>query len=146
MTLEAPVGDIGRVLRRTPLIPLVSAVVVALAACGGAPEAGADCDKVGYLCGDEDTAFECREVGARGLRNWVELPCRGPEGCRVEGGNVSCDVTHNQVGDACSSSMEGKGICTPDGTAALVCRSGTFTKASDCVSCTVTSDQVVCQP
>lgn len=128
-------------------LALISSVSVVFAVgCGAAPEPGARCEKAGFVCGDENTAFECRSPGASSGLEWFELPCRGPDGCSAEGGQVTCDVSLNQVGDNCSSSMEGKGICAADGRSALVCRSGDFVKASDCLTCIVEGDEVVCQP
>jgi hypothetical protein len=122
------------------------AVVLGGCGSGNGPDPGSRCEEVGYRCADDSTALECRAAAATGALSWVELPCRGPDGCRTSSGTVTCDVSANVAGDACSTSMEGKGFCTADGKAAMICRSGVFEKAADCVSCTVDAGQVVCQP
>src|SRR5580704_9864610 len=90
----------------------VVAVVISIfsAACGSA-KAGASCSQSGFLCQDPQNALECR-VGT-----WLDLPCRGPAGCTVASGTVSCDMSGDQAGDACASTAEGKGLCTTAGTA-----------------------------
>ncbi len=129
-----------------PTLLAVAAVATLLSACGG-PKAGTNCDKLGYLCADKDTALECRQTSATyGTKEWVELPCKGPDGCRATGSEVSCDVSGSVEGDACATSMEGKGLCAADGKKAYVCRSGTFVVASVCQTCSVQSGEVICQP
>ena len=123
-------------LRRLSLV-LVSAL--SLAACGTASEGGA-CDTNGFLCQDATAALECRG-GA-----WKKLPCRGTNGCKKEQDVVRCDMTGNLENDACASTAEGRGICTADGLGTLECRQGTLVKTNTCRSCTITGDQVVCQP
>lgn len=106
-------------------------------ACGGnAP--GDDCDTTGFLCHDENSALECR------LGKWRELPCRGPNGCKVSSDKVNCDMSANVEGDACAASTEGEGLCAPGGTATLECRQGTLVKTNDCTSCSASGEQVVC--
>lgn len=118
---------------------VVVAVVASLfLACGGA-NAGDDCDQTGFLCQDASNALECR-VG-----KWTVLPCRGPGGCSKSGETVKCDMSGNQVGDACASTAEGKGLCNSNGTATLECRQGALVQTNTCATCTVAGDQVVCQ-
>lgn len=127
---------------------LLSVAVVSLSlfatACG-APKAGDKCDTTGFLCESSQTAMECK------LGVWVSLPCKGSGGCVRDGDTVKCDMSGNAEGDACASSAAGKGLCTMDGKATLECRedmSGNLvlTKTNTCRTCTVTGDQVICQP
>ena len=105
-----------------------------------APTPGVACTSAGFLCYDATTAMECR-VGV-----WLALPCRGPSGCANSSGVIRCDMSANLEGDACASTAEGRGLCTTDGRGTLECRSGTLLKTNTCRTCTVSGDQVVCQP
>ncbi|MEW6433696.1 MAG: hypothetical protein AB1730_19490 [Myxococcota bacterium] len=112
-------------------------------ACGS-PKAGDKCDTTGFLCESAQSAMECK------LGVWVSLPCKGPGGCVREGDTVKCDMSGNMEGDACASSAAGKGLCSGM-TATLECREDmngnlVLTKTNDCRTCTVTGDQVICQP
>jgi len=111
-----------------------------LASACGSPKAGDKCDTTGFLCESTTAALECK-VGA-----WVSLPCKGPGGCTRNGDTVKCDMSGNVEGDACASTAEGKGLCTSDGLGTLECRDGKLVKTNTCRSCTVTGDQVICQP
>ncbi len=115
-----------------------------LAACGGASPGGA-CNKNGFLCFDTTTALECRDG------KWLALPCRGSGGCvAAKDGQshdiIKCDMIGNKEGDACASTAENRGLCTPDGKAVLECRQGNLAQTATCSSCAVANDQVVCQP
>lgn len=122
------------------LFSVLLAVPLALAACGGAPKEGDSCNESGYLCSDQAAALECRA----GM--WTRLPCRGSGGCQRDGDTVKCDMSANLVGDACASSTEGKGLCNASGTATLECRQGFLVQTNSCKTCTVSGEQVVCQP
>ncbi len=119
-------------------IALVS-IALLLTACG-APKEGDACNQTGFLCQDATAALECKN------ERWTKLPCRGPNGCKREGDVIKCDMTGNIAGDACASTAESKGLCDATGTATLECRQGVLVKTNDCTSCTVSGDQVVCQP
>lgn len=114
-------------------------------ACGG-PKAGDKCDTAGYLCADATSAMECK-LGA-----WVALPCKGTNGCKRAGDSIKCDMSGNVAGDGCASSAVGKGLCTTDQKATLECREDpatsklTLVQTMTCRTCTVTGDQVTCQP
>lgn len=77
---------------------------------------------------------------------WTILPCRGPNGCKREGDIIKCDMSANNAGDACASTAEGKGLCASGGTATLECRQGQLVQTNTCRSCTVSGEQVLCQP
>jgi len=112
-----------------------------LLACGGTvPKPGDACSRKGYYCKDATTALECRD------ERIVELPCRGPEGCRDSGGQIQCDMSANLEGDLCATSSDGQALCTQNGTVVLECRQGAFSKTNTCSSCTVQDNQVVCSP
>lgn len=118
---------------------LVSALCLVATACGS-PKAGDKCSTTGFLCADPTTALECK-VGA-----WVALPCRGTNGCKRATDVVTCDMSGNNAGDLCASTAEGKGLCTKDGTGTLECRDGALVKTNTCRTCSVSGDQVICQP
>jgi len=109
-----------------------------LLACGG-PHAGGTCSKAGYLCLDQGNALECR--GGK----WVQLPCRGAQGCVQTSDHVTCDLSANQAGDACASAQEGAGLCGTNGQAVYGCRDGVLVQTNTCTACSVSSGQVVCQ-
>lgn len=129
------------------LLQLSALVVFALTsvACG-TPKAGDSCNVSGFVCESSASALECK-VGS-----WVSLPCKGINGCKREGDVVKCDMTGNAEGDNCASSAVGKGLCTADGLGTLECREDTasgllkLVKTNTCRSCTVSGDQVICQP
>lgn len=110
-----------------------------LVACG-TPKVGDTCSVTGFLCESGTAALECK-VG-----KWVQLPCRGPNGCKREGEVVRCDMSNNNEGDACASSAERKGLCTADGKATLECIDGSLRKTNTCRTCMVSGETVVCQP
>jgi hypothetical protein len=56
----------------------------------------------------------------------LRLACRGPEGCHVEAGKVSCDASVGQAGDPC----EEGGSCSADGAEFLECDSGKLAATS----------------
>jgi hypothetical protein len=130
---------------------LLLGFTIALAACGGASP-GASCNVTGFLCLDATNAMECQ------LQKWVQLPCRGPQGCQKTASVVTCDMSQDLEGDACASTAVGSGLCTPDGLATLECRNdptsgaNTLVKTNVCRTCSVMTDsttmkqEVVCQP
>lgn len=120
----------------------VAAVALALVLAGGcgSPQEGTECQGTGYRCRDPYSALECRDG------TWVYLPCRGLDGCRREGNQITCDVSLAQLGDNCPSSMEGAGVCSVGGGALYVCRNLKFEMASTCRTCMLSGAQLVCQP
>jgi hypothetical protein len=118
---------------------LVLVALTTLAGCGGAKE-GESCDRTGFLCADATAALECR------AGKWLKLPCRGTGGCQRSGEVITCDMSGNSAGDACASSAEGKGLCSSTGTATLECREGALVQTNTCRTCTVSGEQVICQP
>ncbi len=121
-------------------VSFVALAVVLVSACGGTPKAGDKCDTTGFLCADGSGALQCK------AGSWVNLPCRGINGCKRDADKIKCDMEGNIAGDPCASTAEGKGLCAPDGKSTLECRDGVLVKTFDCRSCAVMSDQVVCTP
>jgi hypothetical protein len=120
---------------------LATSLVTSLFAVGcGTPKAGDSCNVTGFLCESGTAALECK-VG-----KWVQLPCKGINGCKREGELVKCDMTGNVENDACASLAERKGLCTADGKATLECIDGTLKKTNVCRTCMVSGETVVCQP
>jgi hypothetical protein len=109
-----------------------------LAGCG--QSAGDSCEGSGFVCQEDALALECRGG------TWREVPCRGPLGCRETDDSVRCDTLNNRAGDACASSAEGKGLCTPDGLGVLECRQGVLEQTATCSACFVERDEVTCLP
>lgn len=114
--------------------------LLALAACNTSPMAGDACSKNGFECQDEAVALECV------AGEWVALQCRGPGGCNRTDTTVDCDMSANQVGDACATTVEGDGLCAADGKALYECRNRKLVKTQDCSTCEVQSGQLVCNP
>jgi hypothetical protein len=123
-------------MKKLALLALSSLMFVAC----GPPKAGDKCNTTGFLCQDTTTAMECK-VGL-----WSALPCKGVGGCKREAEIIKCDMAGNDENDACSSTAEGKGLCTKDGLGTLECRDGKLLKTNTCRSCTVSGETVVCQP
>ncbi len=120
-------------------LPIFLAALALGSACGGAKE-GDSCNQNGFLCADAANALECK------AGQWVKLPCRGSAGCTRTNDVIKCDMTGDLAGDNCASTAEGKGLCTAAGTATLDCRSGVLVQTNTCSSCSVSGDQVICQP
>lgn len=127
-------------MTRSPFRMSLAVAALSLLASCGQPKAGDKCDVSGFLCADAATALECKAGG------WVSLPCRGPNGCARSGDSVKCDMTGNLEGDNCASSADTKGLCTADGTGTLQCYDGKLQKTNTCRSCSVSGDNVVCNP
>ena len=86
----------------------VVAVVISIfsVACGSARRGGS-CSEAGFCAQDPQNAEARCRVGT-----WLDLPCRGPAGCTIASGTVSCDMSGDQAGDACASTAEAKS-CAP---------------------------------
>jgi hypothetical protein len=76
---------------------------------------GAACTASAACTADGRTLLECRDDV------WVVLaPCRGPDGCTIEGQNIGCDTSLAVAGEGC----DGKGAaCAADGKTMLQCKS-----------------------
>jgi hypothetical protein len=106
---------------------------------GCAVEDGARCDdSIGeegdpcvlsgqHSCGsDKKRALVCD--GGK-FRRWMS--CRGPKGCSMSGGTVTCDSSaQGNEGDPCDA--PGQKTCSNDRKSELECRDGVFVKSRDC--------------
>jgi hypothetical protein len=93
--------------------------VTALVAAGCRPGVGSRCDKGDARCLDGTRSLACES------EKYIEVPCRGPGGCRSEEKGTSCDISRNQPGDRCSRDEEGAAACV-DPKRLLTCRQGKF--------------------
>lgn len=103
-----------------------------VAACRSRPTAGAACpalDRVAcdgtggaLVCELPATASTAATVGGV----WTAVGCRGTRGCTHGSGGDACDDTTANAGDACPRNPPLDYACTPDKSAALVCKDGHF--------------------
>lgn len=100
---------------------ILLAAAVFLYSCKPGP--GSSCDRGEARCIDRQTQLVCQSG------KYIVAPCKGPRGCGITPSGVSCDISGNQPGDACSTDEEGAATCL-DGTSKLVCTGGKFTSAS----------------
>lgn len=94
-------------------------VLVASSLAGCRPGVGSACQKGDSRCVDGKRALVC-ESG-----RFIETPCRGKDGCRLNGEIVSCDVHGDKPGDACSTDEEGSAVCS-DAKTMLACHGGKY--------------------
>lgn len=92
----------------------------ALAGCHHEPGPGDECKPTDIRCVDPRTELACQ----KGV--FVAVPCKGPAGCREDGKRLSCDVTGNAEGDACSTDEEGTATCIGS-ERRITCRGGKLT-------------------
>lgn len=67
--------------------------------------AGSACKGKTGLCKGDSTALICNDG------KYAEVACRGPKGCSISGGNMSCDSSLNSEDDKCPAVWEGTGSC-----------------------------------
>jgi hypothetical protein len=103
---------------RHGLAVLLTASVLAFSLSACKEKVGDGCTKDKAACQDEKTALSCQ--GGK----YIATPCSGPGGCKISGGQVSCDITGNKTGDPCSTDDEGTGQCTPDKKELVKCKAG----------------------
>jgi hypothetical protein len=94
---------------------------VLLVFTGCKPGVGSSCEKGEARCIDGQRALVCQG------EKFIETPCRGKKGCRLEAERTACDVSANQEGDACSTDEEGSAVCS-DPSTLLACRKGTYVR------------------
>src|SRR6185503_1877124 len=73
-------------------------------------------DESSAVCSGEKAMLSCR----RG--RYVNVACRGKEGCVEAGGRAECDETIAESGEACGH--DGKKSCATDKKRVLVCAAG----------------------
>lgn len=104
-------------------------------------------------CKDADKPKACSTDGKQYLvckagKMTVELECRGPDGCKSEGGKLDCDLTIAQVGDTCLKEMDGKNACSLDRKSIVVCKGGKFEVDEPCKppeGCLATDGSIRCE-
>lgn len=102
-------------MRATPLLLVLSLVLVG--ACKPGP--GSSCDRGEARCVDKKSELICQKG------SYILAPCKGPRGCGLTPTGVSCDISGNAAGDACSTDEEGASACT-DAKTKIVCTAGKF--------------------
>jgi hypothetical protein len=133
----------ARVWQRLAVAAFSACLVVVLSQCKALkPQAGQPCVSNGKLqCVDPSTALLCQNS------KLVNLPCRGPRGCRGMGTSSTCDDDLSLEGDACQQTLNDNYSCSVDHTKELLCKSGVFTTVRTCKGpkkCTVTGDMINC--
>jgi hypothetical protein len=94
---------------------------LALVACK--PSVGSSCTKGEARCVDSGRALVCEDG------KFIETPCAGKLGCRLQPEGTACDVHGNKAGDRCSKDEEGAAVCA-DAETLLVCRAGKTVRAA----------------
>jgi hypothetical protein len=106
-----------------------AAALATVAACRDKPAAGRKCPVPDQLvCARADRALLCEPMDS-GTTAWVEVPCKGAQGCSRAPGQSDveeCDDTLAVEGDPCLPSPPLDYACTADGERALVCASGRY--------------------
>jgi hypothetical protein len=98
-------------------------LAVSLALFGCKPRVGSSCEKGEARCLDGQRALVCQ------AEKFIETPCRGKNGCRLEAERTACDIHGNREGDPCSTDEEGAAVCVDPNTL-LACRGGAYVRAA----------------
>jgi hypothetical protein len=112
-------GTLAAMLR-VSLISLLSFVALG-AGVGCKPGVGSSCDQGESRCLNPNRALVCQK------RVFIETPCLGKDGCRVEPAGVACDIRGNRAGDPCSTDEEGAAMCADEKTL-IACRKGKYAR------------------
>ncbi len=99
---------------------LVAAAIAFGTGCGCKKKAGDSCAKGEAACKDDRTTLSCQDG------KFIESPCKGANGCKVEGATVDCDISGNANGDPCSKEEEGNTACSGDGKSQIECKGGAY--------------------
>jgi hypothetical protein len=111
---------------RRAALALAAAAVVQVSGCRDRPAAGGKCRLVDQLvCAGTDRALVC-QAGSGGTA-WVEVLCKGSQGCSRRADVDECDDTVATRDDACPRNPPLDYACSPDHAEALVCKEGRFT-------------------
>jgi hypothetical protein len=86
------------------------------------PAVGRSCEPDESSCLDTTSQLSCDKG------RFIATPCRGPAGCASSERGVSCDISKNRAGDACSSADEGAASCV-GAERMVVCRAGQYVHA-----------------
>ena len=100
---------------------LFGAVLLVVAGCK--PGVGSSCEKGEARCLDGQRALVCQS------EHFIETPCRGKSGCRLEPAGTACDVRGNKPGDSCSSDEEGAAVCA-DASTLVSCHKGAYVRVA----------------
>lgn len=74
--------------------------------------------------------------------------CRGQDGCRSTGGQLSCDMSVAGVGDPCTKKMADQVACSSDKKSIVKCRGGKFVIDEKCKHgkrCSTEDGSIACQ-
>ena len=112
-------------LRAASVAVAVGSVTLLAAACSTEPKPGESCSGLDTRCYGKDARVVCV------LGTFVEWPCKGPAGCKVEGECVSCDISGNAAGTPCPASEDGTAACRADQPLLVQCRGGKYVER-DC--------------
>ena len=100
--------------------------MLGLVLAGCKPGVGSRCDKGEARCVDTTRALVCQDG------RYIETPCRGEAGCRLEVDRTACDIHRDRPGDACSTDEEGAGVCIND-KSLLACHKGKYVSVADTI-------------
>ena len=99
------------------LIVLVAAVAFG---CACKKKPGDSCLNGEAACLDEKTELVCQEG------KYIQAPCNGATGCKMENATVTCDISGNALGDVCSKDDDGNTACAPDKKNEITCKGGRY--------------------
>ena len=124
---------------------LAAATLLVLSQCKAPkPTPGAPCT-IGnnrFLCSDPSTAMLCRNG------TWVDVPCRGPQGCSGMDTSPSCDDDLARAGEACLMPPSGDNLaCSTDKLDELTCVAGHWGLTRTCKGpkkCAITGNVISC--
>lgn len=100
-----------------------------VAGCRDRPAVAHRCRFVDQLvCAGPDRALVCQSAASGAAAAWVEVPCKGAQGCsrRPSADVDECDDTTAARDDACPRNPPLDYACSSDATEALVCNDGRF--------------------
>jgi hypothetical protein len=103
---------------RTFAIALLALLSLSAVACK--KKVGDACTKGQAACLDDKTELACQDG------KLVSAPCKGPNGCKIAEGKLTCDISANVAGDACSTDYEGHAQCGSDNKSKVTCAKGKY--------------------
>lgn len=105
----------------------LAALLVMIVACRERPGAGGRCAVPDQLvCGGAQRALVCEPAPSGGATAWLEIPCKGAQGCSRRTEGDECDDTVANDGDSCPRSPPLDYACTSDHARALFCKDGRY--------------------
>lgn len=105
----------------------------------GRPLCDLSISEPGDACREADKTKACSVDGKQYLackagKMTLEFQCLGPNGCKSDGGQLSCDMSVARDKDPCTAEMEGKHACNLDKSSIVVCKGGKFVIDEECKS------------